>query len=102
MRRGSNWPLFELFGDKMKGSKQVVDAYIMPIVDSAMNAKKGPAEGQNDDEESTSNLLEYLVSRTEGELLTSRVKPLITPRFRSRSGPRYLTGILARWTRHCM
>lgn len=65
IRIGSNWPLFEVFSDKMKGPKQVVDAYIMPIVRAAIDSKPSSSQGQNDGEESTPNMLEYLVSQTE-------------------------------------
>lgn len=53
----------------MKGPKQVVDAYIMPIVRAAIDSKPSSSQGQNDGEESTPNMLEYLVSQTEGTSL---------------------------------
>ncbi|KAF8605268.1 cytochrome P450 [Ceratobasidium sp. AG-I] len=69
IRIGSNWPLFELFSDRMKGPKQVVDAYIMPIVNAAVDAKSNSSQVQKDGEESPQNMLEYLVSQTEDSYL---------------------------------
>lgn len=54
----------------MKCPKQVVDAYIMPIVESALNSKHGvgqPQDGSDDD--SAKTLLDYLVSHTEGNCI---------------------------------
>ncbi|CAE6531569.1 unnamed protein product [Rhizoctonia solani] len=58
IRIGSNWPMFELFFDRMKGPRQTVDAYIMPIVNEAIERK---ITAQNDDE-GIRTFLEYLVT----------------------------------------
>ena len=52
----------------MKGPKQVVDAYIMPIVNTAVDAKFNSSQLRKDGQESTQNMLEYLVSQTEGNV----------------------------------
>ncbi|KAG8726610.1 hypothetical protein FRC12_023236 [Ceratobasidium sp. 428] len=67
IRIGSNWPLFEIFSDRMKHPKRVVDAYTMPIVQSALNEKRSSNILPGDDDSSTRSLLEYLVSRTDGK-----------------------------------
>jgi hypothetical protein len=64
--RGSNWPLFELFTDRMKGPRRIVDAYIMPIVNVAVEAQRSSVSSRGDDENDTKTLLEYLVKVTEG------------------------------------
>lgn len=50
----------------MKGPKRVVDAYITPIVNAAIDAKSSPSQIRSDSGENTQNMLEYLVSETEG------------------------------------
>ncbi|CEL59858.1 Cytochrome P450 52A5 OS=Candida maltosa GN=CYP52A5 PE=1 SV=1 [Rhizoctonia solani AG-1 IB] len=59
IRIGSNWPLFELFSDRMKGPRQTVDAYIMPIVYEAIKGKQNVSQ---EDDDGTRTFLEYLVT----------------------------------------
>ncbi|CAE6470356.1 unnamed protein product [Rhizoctonia solani] len=59
IRIGSNWPLFELFFDRMKGPRQTVDAYIMPIVNEAIEKNRMTAQR---DDDGTRTFLEYLVT----------------------------------------
>ncbi|CAE6429714.1 unnamed protein product [Rhizoctonia solani] len=59
IRIGSNWPLFELFSDRMKDSRRTVDAYIMPIVNEAIERNQSIAQG---DDDATRTFLEYLVT----------------------------------------
>ncbi|CAE6420699.1 unnamed protein product [Rhizoctonia solani] len=59
IRIGSNWPLFELFFDRMKGPRQTVDAYIMPIVNEAIEKNRMIAQR---DDDGTRTFLEYLVT----------------------------------------
>ncbi|CAE6461314.1 unnamed protein product [Rhizoctonia solani] len=59
IRIGSNWPLFELFFDRMKGPRQTVDAYIMPIVNEAIERNQMTAQS---DDDGTKTFLEYLVT----------------------------------------
>ncbi|KAG9122258.1 Cytochrome P450 52A3, partial [Ceratobasidium sp. 392] len=69
IRIGSNWPLFEIFSDRMKRPKRVVDAYITPIVQSSLNAKHSSGLQESDDDNVTKTLLDYLVSRTDDSAL---------------------------------
>ncbi|KAG8693086.1 hypothetical protein FRC08_009330 [Ceratobasidium sp. 394] len=64
IRVGSNWPLFEVFFDRMKRPKRVVDAYIMPIVKSALDAKHSCNRAENDGNDTAKTLLDYLASCT--------------------------------------
>ncbi|KAJ1308972.1 hypothetical protein OPQ81_004655 [Rhizoctonia solani] len=59
IRIGSNWPLFELFFDRMKGPRQTVDAYIMPIVEEAIKRNR---IATHDHQDGTKTFLEYLVT----------------------------------------
>ncbi|QRV72825.1 cytochrome P450 family protein [Ceratobasidium sp. AG-Ba] len=66
IRIGSNWPLFELFSDRMELPKRTVDAYIMPIVNSAIKLKRNGGNTQNEDcNNGITSLLDYLVSHTD-------------------------------------
>jgi hypothetical protein len=69
----------------MKGPKRVVDAYIMPIVKAAIDAKSN-SQAQDDGNESSETLLSYLVSHTDGELATLSFKSkFILPVFQTQA-----------------
>ncbi|KAG8735100.1 hypothetical protein FRC10_011001 [Ceratobasidium sp. 414] len=96
IRIGSNWPLFEIFSDKMKHPKRIVDAYIMPIVKSALDAKNGRNRAESDGDD-TRTLLDYLVSRTDDSALIrdTLMAFLLAGRDTSASLLTFLTYVLA-------
>ncbi|KAG9105044.1 Cytochrome P450 52A3 [Ceratobasidium sp. 370] len=97
IRIGSNWPLFELFSDRMKRPKRVVDAYIMPIVKSALDAKHDSNQTESDGDGTTKTLLGYLVSRTDDSALIrdTLLAFLLAGRDTSASLLTFLTYVLA-------
>ncbi|CAE6505782.1 unnamed protein product [Rhizoctonia solani] len=94
IRIGSNWPLFELFLDRMKGPRQTVDAYIMPIVKEAMERKQVATQGEDD---GTNTFLEYLVTVSDDPSLIrdTLVSFLLAGRDTSASLLTFVTYVLA-------
>ncbi|ELU45529.1 cytochrome P450 domain-containing protein [Rhizoctonia solani AG-1 IA] len=94
---GSNWPLFELFSDRMKDSRRTVDAYIMPIVNEAIERNQSIAQG---DDDATRTFLEYLVTVSNVRALineTLRVFPPVPFNIRrSKNLPSILPSSLSR------
>jgi len=78
MRLGPHWPLAELFKEKTEKDMKVIDSFIQPILEDALEretARKvaalddyGKLKAQDVDE--ASSLLDYLVSVTDGELVS--------------------------------
>lgn len=94
IRIGSNWPLFELFFDRMKRPRQTVDAYIMPIVNEAIEKNRMTAQG---DDDGSRTFLEYLVtvSNDPNLIRDSLVSFLLAGRDTSASLLTFMTYVLA-------
>ncbi|CAE6522075.1 unnamed protein product [Rhizoctonia solani] len=94
IRIGSNWPLFELLFDRMKEPRRTVDAYIMPIVNEAIQKNQTAIQG---DDDGTKTFLEYLVmvSNDPNLIRDTLVSFLLAGRDTSASLLTFLTYVLA-------
>ena len=68
-RLGFLWPWAELFEEKTKKSMAVVDAFLQPIIDEALQKKTARLNGREDVADET--LLDSLVRSTSGRLYDS-------------------------------
>jgi hypothetical protein len=64
--RGSNWPIFEIFGDKSERPAQILNRFVEPIVNQAFD-DKGPLSCETTPRDQT--YLQFLVNRLDGELI---------------------------------
>lgn len=66
--RGSMWPLFEFWEDKVKPHMHVVDEFIDPIIGKALEDKKEKTRGLGQDNKVSEDetLLSHLVNLTDG------------------------------------
>ncbi|KAA1466958.1 cytochrome P450 [Dentipellis sp. KUC8613] len=59
-RIGNNWPLFEMFSDKTRKGNAIIQAWLRPLVDRALNEKaKGGKDGKKDEDHT---FLDHLVT----------------------------------------
>ena len=58
---GSNWPLFELFGDLSKGPTRVIDSFVNPLVNAAISGYDPQADVKD------RTFLDHLHNSAQGE-----------------------------------
>jgi len=64
---GSNWPIFEIFGDKSEKPSQTLNRFVEPIVEQAFN-NKGVEESGSTSRDQT--YLQFLVNQLDGQPIT--------------------------------
>lgn len=69
LNRGSNWPIFEIFGDESERPARILNRFVEPIVKQAFD-DKGPQESlSHESAASDETYLQFLVHRLDGELI---------------------------------
>jgi hypothetical protein len=61
----SKWPLWEFWKDKVKPHRTIVDEYIEPILNAALEKKAGQQDKGKGDEEEAVTFLSDLVKATD-------------------------------------
>ena len=75
LRVGKTWPLWEVFGDKVKNPMKIVNAFLDPILAEALRKKHDHQSSEklvdkergNDEIEDDETLLDHLVKMTDGQ-----------------------------------
>lgn len=66
---GQDWPLAELFGDKVTPLRRVIDEFTTPLMDEAIanwrNIQSSKEDADVDEKEEDANLLAHLVRHTQ-------------------------------------
>ena len=67
LRIGNNWPLLELFRDKLKPPSEVIHHYLEPIVERAIRSRKVESERSTlDSDEEVGTFLDHLARNIKG------------------------------------
>lgn len=76
---GSDWPLTELWADKILPLRKVIDDFMQPHVDDACRKWKATGRSKENVDRKDDTLLEHYVTQTEGKIYP-HISPIATNR----------------------